>query len=98
MLWNILCIYDPTHALRNNPHKLMSAVKPMNNQRCVYFYFSSTSASHIGASFLYFFVERGQIGTPERGAGKSQSRGKGPGKGNEDHRGNEVSLFQLQTV
>lgn len=76
----------------------MSAVKPMNNQRCVYFYFSSTSASHIGASFLYFFVERGQIGTPERGAGKSQSRGKGPGKGNEDHRGNEVSLFQLQTV
>lgn len=44
----------------------------------------------------FFFVERGQIGTPERGAGKSQSGGaspgKGPGEGKEDQRGNEASL------
>lgn len=42
--------------------------------------------------FFFFFVETGQIDTPERGAGKSKSGGKGPGKGKEDQRSSEASL------
>lgn len=83
----------------------MCGARPPNNQHqsiiakvlCVFLVFYSfffiNQLKSCWCNTFFFVVETGQIDTPERGAGKSKSGGKGPGKGKEGQRSSEASLY-----